>query len=95
MSCRKCEPDDYYMTGRAERITQLESLLIEMTSDELMLMLMRARKLMGEGRKEYGPLDMASDKRSISDFVREAHDEGVDSGLYLDMAMIAIRRGAK
>ena len=59
----------------------------EMSPDEARIVHMFVAKLMGEGRVEYGPMDLAATGgRSSRVLLNEAIDEGIDSIAYMLMA---------
>ena len=61
--------------SRALLIGELRGLLDIASDDELAAFAVIARRVMGGGRTQYGPLDLAADKR---DFAKEAADEAAD-----------------
>jgi len=58
------------------------------TPDELAIIAGFAAKVMGEGRRQYGTLDLRSDKRSSAELAREGMDEFFDSCFYAGAAKI-------
>ena len=87
---RTHHPDGWVTGAMPEDELKITVHMQRMSKGELRLLRLRADKLMNEGRKEYGPLDMSTDERSLEDLVREAFDEKEDSAAYLDMAMLRI-----
>lgn len=63
----------------------IEDTLRDASPDEYQLVQDFALKVMGEGRREYGALDLETDSRTPLDLVREALDEWQDQGSYLMM----------
>jgi hypothetical protein len=70
----------------------IDESIADASPDELELIQRFTTKLMSEGRRQYGRLDLASDKRAPEDFREEALDEGCDAVAYLLMAMMAVER---
>jgi len=66
----------------------LDRAVDDMTPDELAITQAFVRKLMGEGRREHGALDLATDER---DLVGEAEDELTDTVSYCLMALRKLR----
>ena len=62
------------------------------SADELTLVLRIARKLMGEGRREYGPFCVATDERTGDDLREQAMDEHADGYAYNVMAKMIDER---
>lgn len=63
-----------------------------MTADEMAVTSGFVDKLMGEGRDEYGPLDLSTDTRSVVDMLTDMADERYDSTFYAIMAKLAADR---
>lgn len=63
----------------------------ELNTDELTLVLMFIGKINGEGREEYGPLDLDDDR----DYVSDALDESLDATFYALGALVRASRGKK
>lgn len=56
------------------------------TPDEIAVVRAFIAKVMGEGRKEYGPLDLSTDKRTVGQVRAEQRDELLDACFYGLMA---------
>ena len=84
MSARTSSP----LTAEQKR-NKLILWLSEMSEDEVRVTYLLCSKFMGEGRKEYGPLDLKTDKRSRKKIKVEAADEVADGLFYtfVDMLM--------
>lgn len=81
------------MHHRELRIAEKEDLVLlleRMNLDELAVMQEIAHALLGKGRDEYGPLNLATDKR---DFRREAAEELRDWLVYDAADKVKRRRG--
>ncbi len=76
-----------------EKLAELWKLLKPATEDEIGIVAMLARKLMGEGRREYGPLSLKTDDRTVGDIVRDSCDELVDTLFYMFLAKTKIEQG--
>lgn len=74
-----------------DRLTHLAACALQMSEDELSVLLLIAERLLGTGRLQYGPLNLATDTR---DFLGEASDELLDGCVYLAARMMQRRRGA-
>lgn len=60
----------------------------EMSEDEVRVAFLFISKFMGEGRKEYGPLDLRSEKRSLMKIMSEGADEVADGLFYIFVKML-------
>jgi hypothetical protein len=60
-------------------LNEITSLLEPASPDELHVALLIVRRLMGKGRKNYGPMMLATDKR---DFGHEGAEEACDALVY-------------
>lgn len=72
----------------SEILSRLILEMSEMTADELGVLDQFIGKYMREGRREYGPLDLANDPRSLIKIIMEAADEGLDREFYLGAAKL-------
>ena len=84
------------MTKDERRGYQMSRIILhmaEMSADEIGLMFRKAEKLMTEGRREYGPLDIPTDARSALDFAREMADEAEDTANYAGMLVVKLEQG--
>ncbi len=63
------------------------------TDDESALVLRVVRKLMGEGRREYGPFVVATETRTVEQLREEEADEKADALVYGTMAEMVEEQG--
>jgi hypothetical protein len=78
----------------AEKTIELETILSALNEDEKEVVIgsaLKSARAMAKGRKEYGPLNLAADKRN---FVAEAAEESVDQKNYFEMDEIRLDRAA-
>lgn len=75
------------VSAERDRLSILAGPLARMTPDELKVVRRMIGKMMGEGRREYGKLDLATDTRTPQELVMEALDECLDSMMYVSMAL--------
>ena len=68
---------------------RIREILSTANEQEMRVMVLIAEKLMGEGRREHGAMDLDSDPR---DLVAEAKDELADSITYLAMELVRMER---
>ena len=68
-----------------DKRAELVALLADASGDELEVVLGFARKIMGEGRSEYGALDVPTEHRSPVDALIESLDERFDAGFYFEL----------
>jgi hypothetical protein len=89
------EDRDEYRLALKNTYTQrhIEEQLDVMTRDELAVVRMFVDKVMGEGRTEYGPLDLGDGSRTFEDMMADAADEGLDREFYLHCAVVMRERG--
>ena len=73
---------------------EIHSSLKYATSDELTLVRRIVTKLMGEGRREYGPFCVATETRTAEELEEEAADELADGMVYTAMAAMVRGRDA-
>ena len=85
----KLEQELKVMTEARDHFADSLSMWKRMTKDERAVVQMFAAKMMGEGRREHGALDLATDTRSVDDLLSEALDEIGDGISYLLMAKLA------
>ena len=74
-------PDKWLPAQRGYLVGQFN----RMSADERLVVLTIVRKLMGEGRKEHGPMDLYRDRRDLE---RESIDEVADGLTYVLMRMV-------
>lgn len=74
-------------TARESLIGALSERVEELNEDELCILLTLADKMTGEGRSEYGPLDLEDDR----DFGADAWDEATDAMFYCLSALLKAR----
>ena len=60
----------------------------DMSADEVRVAYLFVSKFMGEGRREYGPLDLKTDKRSLYHILTESADEVADGLFYTFVKML-------
>lgn len=77
---------------RADAHSEIVEAIADATVDELEIIHIFISKVMGEGRDEYGPLDLDSDMRTAEECIGETLDELADSGFWAIMALQKIRR---
>lgn len=70
-------------------IEQLICWIGQMSDDEIRVLHRIAQKLMGEGRREYGALDLSTDKRTARHFRAEKCDEMADALVYQVLEVLA------
>ncbi len=63
-----------------------------MTADESAAVAVFAEKLLGEGREEYGPLDLKTDPRTVEQLLAEAMDEHMDAFAWTAFALDKLKR---
>lgn len=73
------------MTDTPQLLSDIHALLARGSRDELRAFLVIARRVMGGGRKQYGPLILSNDTR---DFKREAADEAADLVWYVAIQQV-------
>jgi hypothetical protein len=71
-----------------DRLGQVQSALPKCSHDELEAIALVVERV-GQGRRQYGPLEMATDNR---DWATEALEEAVDGLFYQAILLINIRR---
>lgn len=67
--------------------------LPEMTRDEAAVTRQFVEQLMGEGRREYGPLNLDTDSRTVEELLRNLADEGLDRTFYAIVARMKMGQG--
>lgn len=65
-----------------EKRSKLILWMSEMSEDEVKVAFMFISKFMGEGRKEYGPLDLKTEMRTLPQILHESGDEVADGLFY-------------
>lgn len=75
------------VSAERDRLSILAGPLTRMTPDELRVARRFIDKMMGEGRAEYGELNLATDTRTPHELASEALDECLDSMAYVAMAL--------
>lgn len=85
------------MSDQVQAFSEVMKIMITMSVDELEVMACFAEKIMGEGRREYGELHLASDTRTREDLIKQALDERLDSEFYIAAARVknARRKSAR
>lgn len=73
----------------------LEHQIARMSPDERRITELFVDKLMGEGREEYGALDLATDGRTVEDLLDDWLGEFMDSGFYAFVISLHLRRLGK
>lgn len=68
--------------------SQLILWMADMSKDEVRVAHKFISKFMGEGRKEYGRLNLLTDKRTIGQIKNEATDEVADGLFYVFVKML-------
>ena len=76
-------------------IEQLICWIGQMSDDEVEVVHAQAAQMMGEGRKEYGELNLDTDKRTILNLIQEAIQEHDDHAFYARCAMTKFERLVK
>jgi hypothetical protein len=71
-----------------EKRNKLILWVADMSEDEVRVAYMFIAKFMGEGRKEYGPLDLKTEKRTLTEFMHEGADEVADGLFYVFVKMM-------
>lgn len=60
----------------------------DMSEDEVRVAHLFIGKFMGEGRKEYGPLNLKTETRSLKKIINEGKDEVADGLFYVFVRMM-------
>lgn len=66
-----------------EKRNKLTLWISDMSEDEIKVAYLFIGKFMGEGRKEYGPLNLKTEKRTLIQMMNESADEVADGLFYM------------